>query len=86
MGLCLRFSCFLIASVAFVSSNYQGSRSVLLPEPSLDQKQADLCELLREGHEDLLNEYPNEYYDCHAHSRFFKLGYARPSSSVEKPS
>ncbi|MES2745632.1 MAG: hypothetical protein V4655_09390 [Bdellovibrionota bacterium] len=85
MGLCLRFS--LVSSLLLVSSLFSQDRGLTADETAApDQKQADLCELLREGHEDLLNEYPNEYYDCHAHSRFFKLSSLTLSTDDKKPS
>ncbi len=66
MGLCLRLS--------FIGLFF--STASLIPDPvaSPSFQQADVCELLKESHEHLQNEYPNEYYDCHAHSRFFKMG------------
>ncbi len=87
MGLCLRFSLVssLLSLLAFASLS-QDHGSVTNDTIRSDQKQADLCELLREGHEDLLNEYPNEYYDCHAHSRFFKLSFLTLSTDAKKPS
>ncbi|MBC7659803.1 MAG: hypothetical protein H7249_08850 [Chitinophagaceae bacterium] len=77
MGLCLRLSCiglFLTAASA-------------MPSQSAPDKfrQADVCELLKDSRKGLQNEYPNEYYDCHAHSRFFKMGSLTPSSA-NKPS
>lgn len=34
--------------------------------------QADVCEMLRDSHSELQMRYPNEFYDCTAHGRFFK--------------
>lgn len=68
MGLCLKmFSISVLLAAATLSP------STAAPETRQPQLQADLCELLRDEQEDLLNEYPNEYYDCHAHSRYLKL-------------
>lgn len=69
MGLCLRLCvALLLLSFEIPQTSTQDKTQ------SLPFKQADVCELLRGAHEELLNEYPNEYYDCHAHSRFDKLG------------
>jgi hypothetical protein len=76
MGLCLRLSLIgLFATAVSASSAVTVGRSF---------QQADVCELLRESHEHLQNEYPNEYYDCHAHSRFFKMG-SRVIPANKKP-
>lgn len=69
MGLCLK-----ILSIPVLLAATTLAPSTATPQTPVPQLQADLCELLRDEHEDLLNEYPNEYYDCHAHSRYLKLG------------
>ena len=43
------------------------------PTKPANFQQADLCEMLKHSKDELQLSYPNEYYDCHAHSRFFKL-------------
>lgn len=42
--------------------------------------QADVCEMLRDSHEEIHLRYPNEYYDCTAHGRFFKDASLAPSA------
>ena len=76
MGFCLRLSVLgLFVFTVGASRTQKAAR----------YQQADVCELLKNAHEDLQNEYPNEYYDCHAHSRFFKMGSLTPASA-KKPS
>lgn len=77
MGLCLRLSCI---GLLFTAASATPSQ-----KPSDLFQQADVCELLRDSHEHLQNEYPNEFYDCHAHSRFFKMG-ALTQDSAKKSS
>lgn len=67
MGLCRWILAGLFAVLALAPENSKTISSQNL------ERSADLCELLRDEQEDLLNEYPNEYYDCHAHSRYLKL-------------
>ncbi len=62
---------YVITTLTFLASSPLPTYST--PQPS-EIKQADVCEMLKESHEDLQSEYPNEYYDCHAHSRFEKMG------------
>lgn len=74
MGLCLRICMASFLALA-VNSSVESRPAQQF------QKQADLCELLRDPHEEILNEYPNEYYDCHAHSYFFKMGSVTPKAN-----
>jgi len=77
MVLCLRLS--------FLGLFLTAVNSTPAPTAPTPFKQADVCELLKDSHEHLVNEYPNEYYDCHAHSRFFKMG-SLPINSVTSAS
>lgn len=80
MGLSLR-----IAIIPFLIGATSLAPAPKVQEPQAPQLQTDLCELLRDEHEDLLNTYPNEYYDCHAHSRYLKISSA-PADSDRKAS
>lgn len=66
MGLCLKLSCI---GLFLTTASAIGTQST-----TVSFQQADVCELLKGAHEHLQKEYPNEYYDCNAHSRFFKMG------------
>lgn len=75
MGVCLK----LCVSIIMLSTQMPSfaPREVTPAQSEPSHKTADVCELLRDAHEfdheEVLNEYANEYYDCHAHSRFDKL-------------
>ena len=69
MGLCQKaISIVLFAGFVSVST---ASAERLREDDKL--RQADVCEMLKQSDEEIHEIYPNEYYDCHAHSRFFKL-------------